>query len=118
MNQFGLLPNTLCDSEAEILSVCNHPNIIKVYHSIKNQEKTTVALIMEYFEVDIPDCRKVLVSCSEERILFFIYQVCQVLLHLKQKNILHRDIKPTNILLETNGELKIVDFGFAKFTDH
>lgn len=51
---------------------------------------------------------------DEERVAFYCAQICLALEYLHSLQIIHRDIKPENILLNRNGYIKLIDFGFAK----
>ena len=54
---------------------------------------------------------------SEDHICYFLYQILRGLKYIHSANVLHRDLKPSNILLNSNCDLKICDFGLARVSD-
>jgi serine/threonine protein kinase len=52
---------------------------------------------------------------NEEQILIILAQILEALQYIHSKSIVHQDLKPENILFLKNGQLKIADFGFAKY---
>ena len=50
---------------------------------------------------------------SDDHIQYFVYQILRGLLFMHSANVIHRDIKLANILLDSNGNVKLCDFGFA-----
>ena len=101
--------------EAQIISKTDHPNIIKLYSHGKWEQGLYIAMefvngitLKQFIEKK---------SLSKKRVLEIILQVAYALLHLHSLKIIHRDIKPENILITENGNVKIVDFGIAKFLD-
>lgn len=89
-----------------------HPNIVECYDII--QEDTNIYIIMEY--CDSGNLESIIRKpIKESYTQFYFSQLANGLKYLYKQNIIHRDIKPKNILL-TNGRrvLKIADFGFAK----
>lgn len=98
--------------EAEAASRLNHKNIVKIY-SI-NEEDNTYYMVMEYVK---GDNLKGLLNRQgylpvEEAVAIMI-QVTDALIHAHQNKVVHRDIKPHNILYNNN-EVKITDFGIAR----
>jgi serine/threonine protein kinase len=94
----------------------DHPNIIKCYDII--EDINVVYIIMEY--CDSGDLSSLLINkpMNEEYIKYYFRQIIDALKFLHGKNIIHRDIKPKNILLSNNKKIiKICDFGFAKQTN-
>lgn len=98
-------------AEARILFQLNHPNIVRVFNYYDYKEIDTSYIIME--------------CISGKNILEYIKdhpldtdnifeKVISGFMHLEQSGILHRDIRPDNILVDTNGNPKIIDFGFGK----
>ena len=99
------------NSEARILFRLNHPNIVRVYSYYDYKEFNTAYILMEYIDGNnIIDF-----SRSNPSMLDTIFEkVIDGFSHLEEKNILHRDIRPLNILVDENGNPKIIDFGFGK----
>jgi serine/threonine protein kinase len=51
---------------------------------------------------------------GSEHVCYFLYQILRGLKYIHSANVLHRDLKPSNLLLNTNCDLKICDFGLAR----
>ncbi len=100
--------------EARALAKLNHPNIVTV-HDFGTREDTHF-LIMEF--VDGLNLRQVTTEekLSPEMALQMVPQLCDALQYAHDQGVIHRDIKPENLLLDTNGRIKIADFGLAKIT--
>jgi len=101
--------------EAEIGKKLNHPNILKFY-DVPDQSRPYIA--MEYLE------GKTLAELMNEVRPFPIQdavqltcRICDALDHMHGNKIIHRDLKPQNIMLCTDGSLRIMDFGIAKSTE-
>jgi len=56
-------------------------------------------------------------TISNEHVCYFLYQILRGLKYIHSANVLHRDLKPSNLLLNTNCDLKICDFGLARIAD-
>lgn len=101
--------------EARILAEIHHPNVVKVLEVFK--QNNTVYTIMEFISGD--SLKKELELSGifkEEKLLPIIYKIGQALQYIHEKNILHLDIKPSNILMD--GEIpKLIDFGISKRYD-
>lgn len=108
------------NQEADLLATINHPNVPQVYDRFS--EGSRHYLIMEYVEgADLRDLLNDYIRIygsplPEEEVVIYFMQLCVTLkyLHGHKPPILHRDIKPPNILLTTQGKIKLVDFGIAK----
>ncbi|MDR2691991.1 MAG: serine/threonine protein kinase, partial [Dysgonamonadaceae bacterium] len=99
--------------EARILSEIHHPNVVNVLEVFK--QNNTVYIVMEFIaghslrqEVELNGV------FTEEKLRPVIYQIGQALEYIHEKNILHLDIKPSNILITKNGSPKLIDFGISK----
>ena len=66
------------------------------------------------------DLHQIIVSkqqLSNDHIQYFIYQILRGLLFIHSANVIHRDLKPSNILVNSNCDIKICDFGLARPVD-
>lgn len=102
--------------EMELLQKLDHPNIITCYGVY--EDSTKLYIVMEYCSKgDLSELIKVsLMNESEVKKLFL--NIVSALKYLHEKEIMHRDVKPKNILVADNDTLKITDFGFAKYIHH
>ncbi|CAJ0754558.1 14436_t:CDS:2 [Entrophospora sp. SA101] len=101
--------------EIEIQSNLRHPNILRLYGHF--YDETHVFLILEYAAEG--ELYKHLEKCTkftEKQASRYIAQVASALVYLHQKHIIHHDIKPENLLLDFNDELKIANFGLSVHT--
>ncbi|MEM7147761.1 MAG: protein kinase [Verrucomicrobiota bacterium] len=98
--------------EGRLLAKLSHPNIVGVYDF--GETDGLFFLLMEY--VDGVNLREAMRAgkFSPEQALKVVPEICEALQFAHETGILHRDIKPENILLDTQGRIKIVDFGIAK----
>ena len=103
--------------EAEILKSLQHPNIIRCIDFFVDNKK--LCLVTEY--ADLGDLNKIIkyqilsgYFFCEEIILNWFTQLCFAIKYIHSKNILHRDLKLSNIFLTSKGNIKLGDFGIAK----
>lgn len=101
LNQQGII------HEIQQVAKFNHTHIVSYYHHF--EEDGLLYLVMEYCENGTLANQK----CTADEIIEYIKQVSIALGDLHQKNIIHHDIKPNNILLAQNKQVKIADFGMA-----
>lgn len=101
-------------NESKAIAVLSHPNIVKIY-DVGFSEKIQY-IVMEYIDgITLKE------YIEEEKILtwkdtvHFVIQILRALQHAHDKGIVHRDIKPQNIMMFTDGTIKVMDFGIAKF---
>ncbi|KAL3994337.1 Protein kinase domain family protein [Acanthocheilonema viteae] len=109
----GLEPNVV--REISIMRELDHPNIVRLEEVIFDE--TNVHLAFEYLYIDLWKYLKQLPkNIFMERWLqkSFQYQILQGMCYCHQRAILHRDMKPSNLLLNTYGAIKIADFGLAR----
>ena len=100
-------------NESKAVAMLSHPNIVNIYDvSVRDNVKY---IVMEYVEgITLKNymTRKGILSVRE--IISYSEQILQALEHAHAKGIVHRDIKPHNIMLLKNGLIKVMDFGIAK----
>lgn len=98
--------------EARALARLNHPNIVAVYDF--GQAGPYFYLVMEF--VDGANLRQLERThrLSPEEAFSLVPRLCDALQYAHEEGVVHRDVKPENILIDTRGRLKIVDFGIAK----
>jgi casein kinase II subunit alpha len=76
----------------------------------------TPALIMEYVDTGDLDFRSLYKSFTDYDIRFYIYEVLKALDYCHSKGIMHRDVKPHNIMIDhVNKRLRLIDWGLAEF---
>jgi len=98
--------------EINIMKGLDHPNVVKLYDVIEKGNK--IYLIMEYCSGGTLDKYKDCVhGLSESQIHNYMLSLKNGLKYLRGKNILHRDLKPQNLLLTEDNILKISDFGLS-----
>ncbi len=101
-------------NESKAIALLSHPNIVKVY-DVGFSEKIQF-IVMEYIDgitlKEYIENEKVLTWKDS---VHFIIQILRALQHAHDRGIVHRDIKPQNIMLFTDGTIKVMDFGIAKF---
>lgn len=102
--------------EARILSEVHHPYIVNVLEVF--EEHNTAYIAMEY--IDGYSLKSLLEKegiLPENQVLYYIRQIGEALQFVHEKNILHLDIKPSNILIDKNGNARLIDFGVSKRYD-
>ncbi|KAJ8664443.1 hypothetical protein QAD02_006105 [Eretmocerus hayati] len=97
--------------ECEIQKDMRHPNIIQMLDSFET--KTEIVVVTEYVEKELYEILGKAGRLSEERAQVIACDLVSALHYLHSKRIVHRDMKPQNVLLDTNGVAKLCDFGFA-----
>ncbi len=106
------------EAERQALAMMDHPNIAKVFDAGATETGRPYFVMELVRGVKVTDfCDENKIS-TEERLQLFI-QVCHAIQHAHQKGVIHRDIKPTNILVPLNDGVpvpKVIDFGIAKAT--
>ena len=111
--------------EARALAKLNHPNIVTVHDFGKvtfaddtsGRDAQLYYLVMEF--VEGTDLRHLIQQgdLTPQQALTIVPPLCEALQFAHDAGIVHRDIKPENILLDTNGRVKIADFGLARLAD-
>ncbi len=100
--------------EAQAVALLSHPNIVSIYDV--GEENGLPYLVMEYVEGDnLKEIIRQKGALSPAETVNIGIQVCAALDHAHSKGIIHRDIKPHNILVTPGGRVKVADFGMARF---
>ncbi len=99
--------------EKQILATLKHPNLAQIYDAGLT-ENGLPFFVMEYVEglSLLEYCRQEQLNIAARLQLF--EQICSVLQYAHQNLIVHRDLKPSNIMVDQNGQIKLLDFGIAK----
>jgi serine/threonine-protein kinase len=102
------------DRESYIIARLTHPNIIHVIDRGITADEMPY-FVMEYVEgLDLGTASKIN-EISHINKIDIIIQILKALFYAHQNNVINRDIKPENILIDNNGNVKILDFGIAQF---
>lgn len=103
-------------NESKAISILDHPNIVKVY-DVSVTDKMQY-IVMEY--VDGITLKEYLKQrggkLTWKEVVHFATQVLSALQHAHSKGIIHRDVKPQNIMLLADGSIKMMDFGIARLS--
>ena len=102
-------------NESKAIAVLSHPNIVKVY-DVSFGDKIQY-IVMEYVDgITLKEYIQKQGIITWNDAVYFISQILKALQHAHDKGIVHRDIKPQNIILLSTGEIKVTDFGIARFS--
>lgn len=102
-------------NESKAIAVLSHPNIVKVYDVSFGDRLQYI--VMEYIEgITLKEYIEKRGVIDWNEALFFIIQILRALQHAHDKGVVHRDVKPQNIMLLENGTIKVADFGIARFS--
>ncbi|KAG7220406.1 hypothetical protein INR49_018244 [Caranx melampygus] len=99
--------------EVSLLKDLKHANIVTLHDIIHTQKSLT--LVFEYLDKDLKqyldDCGNVI---HVHNVKLFLFQLLRGLSYCHRRKVLHRDLKPQNLLINERGELKLADFGLAR----
>jgi len=102
--------------EARAMAKLHHPNIITVF-DFGTTSEGHLYFAMEYVEgANLADMIHQ-VGLEPGQALSIVEQICTALGYAHSKGIVHRDIKPANVMVDTEGQVKVADFGLARLTD-
>jgi serine/threonine-protein kinase len=104
--------------EAQAAARLVHPNIVQVFDSGQDERTGQYFIVMEYIEGS--SCAEILRDdgwVEVDEALAIIEQACEGLHYAHRNGVVHRDVKPGNLLRAREGEVKLADFGIAKATE-
>lgn len=103
-------------NESKAVLMLSHPNIVKIFDvSVKGEYKY---IVMEYIDgITLKSYMQKKGALSVKETISYSIQILRALEHAHLGGIVHRDIKPQNIMLLKNGQIKVTDFGIAKLPD-
>jgi serine/threonine protein kinase len=102
--------------EAILCANLHHQNIVEIYDYFK--EGGANYLVMEYVEgIDLDEVIKRASPMHPDTAAAIAHEICQALACAHHNNIIHRDIKPKNVLISKDGAVKLTDFGVARDVD-
>ncbi len=102
-------------NESKAISVLSHPNIVKVFDVSFNDKVQYI--VMEYIDgITLKEYIEQQGVIKWKEAVHFLVQILRALQHAHDKGIVHRDIKPQNMMLLRDGTIKVTDFGIARFS--
>ena len=103
-------------NESKAIAVLSHPNIVKVY-DVSFGDRIQY-IVMEYIDgITLKEYIGQQKILPWKEAVHFTVQILQALQHAHEKGIVHRDVKPQNIMLLQDGTIKVTDFGIARFSN-
>ncbi|KAL0693044.1 hypothetical protein Bca4012_060224 [Brassica carinata] len=104
--------------EIIVMRRLDHPNVLKLQGLITASASSSLYLVFEYMDHDLVGLASIPgIKFSESQVKCYMKQLLSGLHHCHTRGVLHRDIKGSNLLIDSNGILKIADFGLATFFD-
>ncbi len=102
-------------NESKAIAILSHPNIVKVYDVSFGDRMQYI--VMEYIDgITLKEYIEDQDQFKWKEAVHFTVQILRALQHAHDKGIVHRDIKPQNIMLLPDGTIKVADFGIARFS--
>ncbi|MBQ4396579.1 MAG: Stk1 family PASTA domain-containing Ser/Thr kinase [Clostridia bacterium] len=102
-------------NESRAIALLNHPNIVKILDVCNTP--TLQYIVMEYIDgISLKDYIEQQGVIRIKEAVHFTTQILRALMQAHSKGIVHRDIKPQNIMLLPNGQIKVTDFGIARLS--
>ena len=99
--------------ELKMLQKLHHPNVVDFQEAYKR--KGNLYLVFEFVDKNLLELLQEHPQGLDPNLIrHLIYQLCKAIKYMHDQNIIHRDVKPENLLITENMELKLCDFGFAR----
>jgi serine/threonine protein kinase len=106
------------ENEARTMAIMDHPYIVTVHNFGRTKDAQYFYFVMEYVEgTDLAKVINKQQRLDQDVALSFIRGVCTALGYAHDHGIIHRDVKPANILIDTNDQVRVADFGLARIVD-
>lgn len=107
------------EHESETLAKLQHPGIAQIFEAATHESPLGP---QPFFAMELVEGKPLTVYAAEARLdlrqrLDLFARICDAVHHAHQKGVIHRDLKPGNILVTTSGQPKVLDFGIARATD-
>ena len=99
--------------EYEIMNMLDHPNILKAFGIYLRSKNRPPSILLEFCKCNLEAAINDKLFSNVD-IAFVIYQIAEGMKYVHKLKIIHRNLKPTNILIATDGTIKISDFGISK----
>jgi serine/threonine protein kinase len=103
--------------EVKFLRLLRHPDVVEIKHIMlppSRREFQDIYVVFELMESDLHQVIRANDDLTAEHYQFFLYQLLRALKYIHAANVFHRDLKPKNILANSDCKLKICDFGLAR----
>ena len=102
-------------NESKVVQTLSHPNIVKVHDVI--QDGKSQFIVMEYMDgITLKEYIEKVSVINWKEAVHFTVQILRALQHAHDRSVIHRDVKPQNIMLMDDGSIKVMDFGIARFS--
>ncbi|WJX90554.1 [pyruvate dehydrogenase (acetyl-transferring)] kinase [Trifolium repens] len=104
--------------EIMILRRLDHPNVVKLEGLVTSRMSCSLYLVFQYMEHDLAGLStSPTIKFTVSQVKCYMHQLFSGLEHCHNRNVLHRDLKGSNLLIDNEGILRIADFGLASFFD-
>lgn len=102
--------------EIHTLKRCKHKNIVDLREVVVGKDRKSIFIVMEYVDTDLKTLllQRKTASFSIKEINLMMKQILEAAYEMHSNWIIHRDLKATNLLVASNGEIKVADFGLAR----
>lgn len=104
---------TRFNAEANLLQSLHHPRIPRVYSHFTDESRHYLTMDLIQGK-DVEDIIEHQGAIPEAQVLAWADQICDVLGYLHDQGLIYRDVKPSNVMIEPDGNVKLIDFGIAK----
>ena len=101
--------------EPRLLAALDHPNIVSI--TTAEKQENVFFIVMEYVEGDTLEDVIAGNALETPRMLDYAAQVCNAIRHAHDQGVIHRDLRPPNMLISRTGVLKVADFGVSRFLE-